>query len=188
MRKMASSEDSQIIRRCLDGEAGVFEAIVRKYQAGVLLVAWSVLGNREDAMDASQETFLRAFSNLGSFDHAREFKNWLHAIAYHACLDQVKKKKTEKRFRFEAVALTSQRPGEPERDPGIEESEIVRPFWMRLTVKERLALSLALNEGYSAVEIAKVLECSENCARVHVCHAKSKLKKWLIRSRHVQDP
>lgn len=182
---MDSTDDNRIISRCLEGEVGAFEAIVRKYQAGVLSVAWSVLGNREDAKDAAQETFLRAFGNLRSFDYSREIKSWLHAIAYHMCLDRIKKRKTEKRYRSGIIAGMLRNPEEPKPDCGIEESDIVKPIWMTLTVKERLALSLALNEGYTAAEIAAVLDCSENCARVHISHAKSKLKKRLMENRFV---
>jgi len=185
---MAASDDNRIISSCLKGEVDSFEAIVRKYQTGILSMAWSILGNGEDAKDVAQETFFRAFRNLRSFDHTRDFRTWLHAIAYHTCLDQIKKKKTEKRHRSEIITLVPQRSEKAEPDLGIEESEIVKPLWMQLSIKERLALSLALNEGYTAAEIGAVLDCSENCARVHICHAKSKLRRWLMERHDVQNP
>lgn len=89
-------DDSEIVARCLAGEREAFEMIVNKYQAGVLTLAWCVLGNKAEAEDASQEAFFRAFVNLPTFDRAKGFKNWLYAIAYKRCLDRIKRERIEK--------------------------------------------------------------------------------------------
>ena len=182
---VVSMDDGQIIARCLAGEREAFEMIVNKYQARVLSLAWSVLGNRAEAEDTTQEAFIRAYVNLGDFDQARGFKNWLYAIAYKRCLDRLKKEKIEKKYRSRIAEATTQVSSRVEMEHSLEESAVIGLLLKKLTVKERLALSLAMNEGYTAAEIAAVLHCAESTARVYVFNAKGKLRKWLERNPHV---
>ena len=182
---MVSMDDGQIIARCLAGEREAFEMIVNKYQARVLSLAWSVLGNRAEAEDTTQEAFIRAYVNLRDFDQARGFKNWLYAIAFKRCLDRLKKEKIEKKYRSRIAEATTQVSRRVEMEHRLEESAVMGLLLKKLTVKERLALSLATNEGYTAAEIAAVLHCAESTARVYVFSAKGKLRKWLERNPHV---
>lgn len=182
---MGPKDDGQTIARCLAGEREAFEMIVNKYQAGVLSLAWSVLGNRAEAEDVTQEAFFRAYLNLRNFDRARGFKNWLYAIAYKRCLDRIKKEKTEKKYRFRMTEPMARDSSGPETEPRMEESTFLGPLLKRLTFKERLALSLSMNDGYTAAETAEVLRCSESTARVYMFNAKRKLRKWLERNPHV---
>jgi len=183
---MGPSDDGQTIARCLAGDREAFEMIVNKYQSGVLSLAWSVLGNRAEAEDAAQEAFIRAYLNLQNFDRAKDFKNWLYAIAYKRCLDRIREVKTEKKYRSrmaEAVAPVMCGLGT---EPGAEESVLLSPLLKKLTLKERLALTLSINEEYTAAETAEVLRCAESTARVHLFNAKRKLRKGLERNSYVQ--
>lgn len=67
------------------------------------------------------------------------------------------------------------------------QSAVIDPLLKRLGVKERLALSLSINEGYTAAETAEILHCAESTARVYVFNARRKLRKWLERNPHVQN-
>jgi RNA polymerase sigma-70 factor (ECF subfamily) len=182
---MGPTDDSQAIARCLAGEREAFEMIVNKYQAGVLSLAWSVLANRAEAEDATQEAFFRAYMNLRNFDCAKGFKNWLYAIAYKRCLDRIKKEKTEKKYRSRMAEPIARDLIGPEIEPRMEELTVLGPFLKKLTFKERLALSLSMNDGCTAAETAEVLRCAESTARVYVFNAKRKLRKWLERNPHV---
>ena len=72
-----------------------------------------------------------------------------------------------------------------ETEPGAGESAVLVPLLEKLTAKERLALSLSMNEGYAAAEIAGILHCAESTARVHLFNAKRKLRKGLEGNSHV---
>jgi len=184
---MGPMDDDQTIALCLAGDREAFEMIVNKYQAGVLTLAWSILGNRAEAEDAAQEAFFRAYVNLQNFDRAKDFKNWLYAIASKRCLDRIRKVKTEKKYRFRLAGATASVMSGLETEPGTDESAVLRPLLKKLTVKERLALSLSMNEGYTAAEIAEILHCAESTARVHLFNAKRKLRKGLERNSYVQN-
>ena len=184
---MGPTDDRQAVARCLAGDREAFEMIVTKYQAGVLSLAWSVLGNRAEAEDASQEAFFRAYVNLQSYDHGKDFKNWLYAIVYKRCLDRIRKLETEKKYRLRIAESAAPVASGSRADRGTGESSVLSPLLKKLTVKERLALSLSVNEGYTAAEIAEVLPCAESTARVHLFNAKKKLRKGLERNSNVQD-
>ncbi len=77
-----------------------FDGVVDIYGGQALALAINVLGNRQDAEDVVQESFIQVFRNLGSYDPGRSFKTWLLTIVYRRCLDMLKKKK-----RFRALAL-----------------------------------------------------------------------------------
>lgn len=183
-----SMDDGPIIARCLAGEGEAFEMLVAKYQAGVLSLAWSVLGNRAEAEDAAQEAFLRAYTHLKQFDHSRNFRGWLYTIAFSRCLDRLKKQRTERKFRPEVYRMSSPTPGGPESERRFEQSAAFRPLWRKLNPKERLALSLAATQGYSAAEVAEVLRCAESTARVYIFKARRKLQKWLKGNADARTP
>ena len=71
------------VREALAGDQEAFARLVENYQAAVYNLAYRMLGNAGDAEDAAQETFLRAYSRLRSYDPARKFSSWLLAIAAH---------------------------------------------------------------------------------------------------------
>lgn len=184
---MGPMDECQIIARCLAGDREAFEMIVNKYQAGVLTLAWSILGNRAEAEDAAQEAFFRAYVNLQNFDRAKDFKNWLYAIVHKRCLDRIRKLKTEKKYRSRMAGAAAPVTSVLKTEPGMEESAVLSPLLKKLTVKERLALSLSMNEEYTAAEIAGILHCAESTARVHLFNAKRKLRKGLERNSCVQN-
>ena len=183
MSDRMSMDDAELIVRCRAGDGSAFESLVDKYQPSLLNMTWSILGDREDARDISQQAFLAAFSNLDKFDHSRSFKNWLYAIAWKDCLDLKRRRKTRRLFleRLKAEAAPAAVPGDV--PIPIEESETFSPLLGRLRLKERLALTLKMNEGYSASEIARVLGCAESSARVYAFNAVRKLRKLYLKGR-----
>jgi len=179
-------EDTELIARCRRGDAHAFESLVNKYQSPLLGMTWSLLGNKEDARDVCQQAFLAAFSNLGAFDHSRSFRTWLFAIAWKDCLDLKRREKTNRLF-LERAKDHPAAPGNP--GPAavpLERSEAFSPLLAKLDLKERLALTLKINEGYTAAEIAAVIGCAESSARVYAFNAVRKLRRlWKQGNVHV---
>jgi RNA polymerase sigma-70 factor (ECF subfamily) len=170
-------DDEALIALCQAGDSAAFEALVDRYQPSLLTVAWSLMGNREDARDATQEAFLSAFSNLDHFDSGRSFKSWLFAIAWKRCLDMKRREKTSRKYfrEIEHTEMLAADPGPPRTDR-LEDSEIFGPILGSLCPRERVALCLRMNEGYTAAEIAQVLGCAESSARVYVFNAVRRIR------------
>jgi len=178
-------DDSKIISRCLSGEVEAFELIVKKYQANMLFLSWGILGDKEEARDVTQEAFVQSYLNLSRFDRTRSFKSWLYSIAYKRCLDRIKKKKSLREFIKKLIKEEELSNEDKNRARRVEDSEIFSPILKKLNENERAAISLKINEGYSAKEIAEILDCAESTAWVYIFHAKRKLKKLLEEKKDV---
>jgi len=79
------------LEQALHGDADGFMHLIELYQKPVYNLCYRMLGNREDAEDAAQETFLRAYHHLQKYDRNRAFATWLLSIAAHHCIDQLRK-------------------------------------------------------------------------------------------------
>jgi RNA polymerase sigma-70 factor (ECF subfamily) len=84
---MDDAGDAALIARCLGGQRDAYEAIVTRYQRGLFNVALRMLGNYEDARDATQTAFIKAYEHLDSFDPEQRFFNWMFRILKNECLN-----------------------------------------------------------------------------------------------------
>ena len=173
-------DDREIVARCLGGAAGAEAALVRAYGPLVLAVALNVLGNREDAEDVCQETFIQVFRNLGRYDAGRSFKTWLLTIVYRRSLDMIRKRRRFAEFAQRARSEPSALARDPAPGPGLGDPRPLPSHLLAdLSPKERTALCLWANEGYTARDIAEVLGCSAGTARVTLFNARRKVKVLL---------
>jgi RNA polymerase sigma-70 factor (ECF subfamily) len=158
-----------------------FPGIVDAFGAPSMALAVNILGNHEDAEDACQEAFLQVFRNLDRFDNRAGFQTWLYTILYRRCLDVIRKRK--RTFRLYARARAEHvRTAENPRSRGPADKPLDEALLNRLNAKERTALSLWANEGYTAEEISRVIHTSASTARVHLFQARKKLKTVLERN------
>ena len=86
-------EDGEIVRRVLDGDEGLFELLVKRYQVRVVSHVTRMIGSRDDALDLSQEIFLKVFQALARFNPAYKFSTWLFRIAGNAAIDHLRKRR-----------------------------------------------------------------------------------------------
>jgi RNA polymerase sigma-70 factor (ECF subfamily) len=173
-----SMDENDWIEKVLRGDAAAFEGLVRKYQARLVAFLWNLLGSGDDARDAAQDAFVQAYAGLDRFDRSRSFKSWLFAIAYNRGIDLLRKKRSFHRFWQREAFAGDPFASKAEAGP-IEESLLWRPLLGRITPQERSVLALKCNEGCETDEIAAMLGCSETTVRVHLLHARRKLRKEL---------
>jgi RNA polymerase sigma-70 factor, ECF subfamily len=109
--------ESEWLRNAQKGDSQAFTCLVETYEKPVYNLCYRMLGNVQDAEDAAQETFLRAYQSLRRYDTNRSFSTWLLSIAAHYCIDQIRKRR---------VTIVSVEelpvPDLPEPTPGIETS------------------------------------------------------------------
>ena len=172
-------DEQELIAGCLQGRAEYFRMIVERYSAPAMALAMNILGNHNDAEDACQELFIQVFRNLKSYDMNKSFKNWLYTILYRRCLDHLRRRRRSaelvKKMGQETVPATPANPGSSER-PRRLPSDLLES----LKARERIALCLWANEGFSAREISEVLRCSAGTARVYLFQARKKIKKLSV--------
>jgi RNA polymerase sigma factor (sigma-70 family) len=167
-----------------DGGAWVpptWDEIVREHSARVYRLAYRLTGNRHDAEDLTQETFVRVFRSLSSYTPGT-FEGWLHRITTNLFLDQVRRKQ---RIRMEAMGdddgLYPARPdAQPER--GYEHANLdhdVQRALDALSPEYRAAVVLCDIEGLSYEEIAVTLGIKLGTVRSRIHRARSQLRAAL---------
>ena len=87
-----AEELSIIVNRCLDGQQSAFSDLIDRFRGRVYGLCYRMLGQREDAEDATQETFLRVAKNLHRWDPTRSFEPWLLTIAGNRCRTRLAKR------------------------------------------------------------------------------------------------
>jgi RNA polymerase sigma-70 factor (ECF subfamily) len=167
--------EKQLILSCLEGEVEAFREMVDRYKSRAMALALNMLGNREDAEDACQETFIRVYSNLDKFDLQSPFRNWFYTILSNRCLDLLRKRRRFfsffKKMEEEHTGNTS-----PQSFSSSRSQPLAPKILEDLSPRERVALCLWASEGYSSAEIGQVMKCSPSTARVLLYKARKKIK------------
>jgi len=90
---IALDEELTYIRRARAGDQRAFGWLVQRYQSSVYNLCYRLLGASDEAQDAAQETFLRAYAKLWTFEEGRKFSSWLLAIGTHYCIDCLRRRR-----------------------------------------------------------------------------------------------
>ena len=172
--------DQQLIIQAQAGDGEAFGELVQRYQRRVYRMVYRILMHHADAEDVVQETFLRAYRYLRSFDVSRDFRRWLYAIAVNEC-----HRLRRGLSRLPVVELDESLPdpawtSSPEdvyaqRELGAE----VQRALLKLSHHQRTALILAEVEGLKSAEVAEILGCSATTVRAHLFRARKNLRKAL---------
>jgi RNA polymerase sigma-70 factor (ECF subfamily) len=174
------AEEIGWIERTLRGEQASFGQLMHRYAGAVYNLAYRMLGDAQDAEDASQEIFLRAYTRLTSFDPTRRFSTWLLSIASNYCIDRLRRR----RFAWltlddVAFSLPSHERG-PERSAlDREERDRVQAALRRLPDHYRLVLVLRYWQEMSYNEIAQVTGLTESALKTRLHRARHMLAEAL---------
>ena len=172
--------DGDLVLQSQNGGPAAFESLIRKHQRMVHSLTFRMTGSPADAEDLAQETFIRAYEQINSFNSGAKFSTWLYSIAIHACLNW---RRNEAR-RFQAHARCAEEMIGQQAETGIlpaesETAQQAQAALMKLPAKQRAAIVLTIYDGLNHAEAAKVLRCSETTVSWRVFAAKRKLKNWL---------
>jgi len=177
-------EFTLLLERAIAGDVSAFEQIIVRHERRVFTLAWRLLGSFEDAQDAAQEVFFRAFRYLHRFDKARPFEPWLVRMTVNVCRDLARKRVRPANVLAEAAADALLAPSNPHADLDSEEQrEILRRALQQLPEKERSAVVLRDIEGFSTAEVAEILGSSEATVRSQISSARLKIRKAIKRGR-----
>ncbi|MBZ5579926.1 MAG: sigma-70 family RNA polymerase sigma factor [Acidobacteriia bacterium] len=178
--------NGELVAQARSGNADAFRVLVDRHSRGLFRVAFRMTGNEPDAEDVVQESFLRAYRQLGKFDQRASFGTWLYRITVNCALDLVRSRK---------------RRGEPwAADPGAEDPmqtaasgdptperlafsgevrERVADALNELSAAERAAFVLRHYEGLPIEDVSRVLGCNPGAAKHSVFRAVQKLRRAL---------
>jgi RNA polymerase sigma-70 factor (ECF subfamily) len=177
--------DEELVKQAIDGDERAFMALVRRYETAIFRLTIALLGHREDAEDATQDTFVLAFRRLQTLRDASSFPLWLRKLAIRVCLRYRRRRTAEREF---IEPLSGERESEilfrADLDPEseVEKSELrelVRRIVSELPEPFQVVIVLYHMDGLSYEEIAKVLGISIGTVRSRLARARAMLRTKL---------
>jgi RNA polymerase sigma-70 factor (ECF subfamily) len=182
-----SGELAMLLTRAASGDAAAFEQIVVRHERRVLTLSWRLLGAMEDAQDAAQEVFLRAFKYLHRFDTHKPFEPWLVRVTINVCRDAGRSRRRrgamivegEEAFERAEVANSG---SNPHKELHAEQRrQMLYRALDALPEKERTAFVLRDIDGMTTAETADALGSSEATVRSQISSARLKIRKLVER-------
>ncbi len=183
VNRTTKNEDMRnLLERAVEGNRQAFKDIVSLYQQKVFLLAYSILRNREDALDVVQETFMRLYQKLDTYEKDRNFQAWLLQIAKNLSIDYYRKHNARRRElesgrSVEDLHLAA---GDHRSNPaGSELRGVISRSLEKLGERQRLIFVMRHFNGLEYREIAQILGISVGTVKSLHFKAVRNLKNWL---------
>ena len=195
-RPDVSPTDGQLVGQVLAGRREAFDELIARYQRQAVAVSYRLLGNTQDALEVTQDAFLKAFTNLGTLEKPEAFGGWLMRIVSNLSLNFRRGRKTRRQqlplddvlgptdaAKTEQTAGSSEwmaRSGDPVRK--LESAEMgarLQEALQQLPEKQRMAIILFTIEEMPQKQVAEALQCSVEAVKWHVFQGRKKLKELL---------
>lgn len=180
----AAQEDNALALALKAGDESAFDELVHRHQGRVFAVAYRMTGNREDALDVAQESLLKAYRKIESWQPTGGFLPWLLRLTSNQSIDHLRKKKRQPQERLdEAFIPTTEgaaiEPTTASTEQAVRAGEIddrVRGALVVLSPSQREVFVLRHYEGLQLAEIAEQMGCTVGSVKVHLFRALKKLR------------
>ncbi len=182
-QRLTRLEEQRLIRKIKRGDPEAMRVLIDHHQQRLLAFVWRVVPNQQDAEDVCQEALLKAMASIQSFDPTYRFSTWLFTIAYRLGLNTLRRrsKNIDGDMDFNMFASTT----EPEPSDCLESEEarhLKDTVWSavdRLSVAQRMAITLFYRESHSCQEIATVMDVPVATVKSHLHRARARLQELL---------
>jgi len=174
--------ESEWLIKAQKGDSQAFGYLVENYQRPVYNLCYRMLGNPQDAEDAAQETFLRAYKSMRRYDNQRSFSTWILSIAAHYCIDQIRRR------RYPVISVEDMTvPDLPDNSPGLEtklsrkeEQRRVHAILNVLEPVDRAAVVMYYWYDFSYQEICEALSLTTSAVKSRLHRARRAMaQEWL---------
>ncbi len=188
MAKAKKREDHELVRKAKAGDGKAYDALMEMYRDVVFSIVYRMVHNKQEAEDLTQETFIKAYNSINSFNEEYAFSTWLFKIATNHCIDFFRKRKLvtysmDQPIQYKDEEIKQEYPDyEPTIDTEMvasEKSIIIRQAINKLPEKYRVAIILRHHEEKSYEEIAAILDLPLGTVKARIFRAREMLKKLL---------
>jgi RNA polymerase sigma-70 factor (ECF subfamily) len=180
------AEDRDLVGRCQEGDELAFEALVKKYQQTIFNLVYHNIGNTAEVEDIAQKIFAKIYFSLAKFDNQRPFFPWLYRIAVNQCYDELRRARRRKIMTFTDLSLHETESIERllnQRDTNVPPQEERRELHSllyklldQIPAQQRTAIVLRDLEDVPYDQMALVMKCTEQAARLKVFRARARLR------------
>lgn len=177
-------DDAELANRARNGDKAAFGVLVQRYQGPIYSFALHFFRAQDIAEDVAQETFLRAYRFLRSYDDSRRFITWLYSIARNICIDRHRERSRKEGVSLEDVPPNLLLSESPEHDPlgqleSREAKRLLKEAVEKLPEKYKTPVILCYMEGLSYQEIGDIIGISLNNTKIRIFRAKKMLLEHL---------
>jgi RNA polymerase sigma-70 factor, ECF subfamily len=176
----AEPSDADLVARAQDGDAAAFERLVKRHLRAAHGVALAVLGESADADDAVQDAFLSAMEHLDGCWPADKFRPWLMTIVRNRALDMQRRRRVRSATALEEATAASGAPSPLELAERDDLNGRLAAAIGTLTTTQREVLMMHDVQGWKHADIAGLLGLAESTVRVHLLHARRRLRVQLL--------
>jgi len=173
---MESANVDQRVRAIKQGDRNQYGPIIAIYQQRIFKYCFHMLGQLQEAEDVTQDVFIKGLERLGQYREGTSFEAWLYKIAYHACLNKLKREQIYHRV-LHAFSRTVPTVQSDQAAAGTEYNTELRDAMLRLAPKDRHILLLRLVEEHRFEEIAEQLDMTYAAVRKRYERARNQLKR-----------
>ena len=172
----SNSRDYALVERCQSGDRQALGELIGQYERPVYNAAYRILGNPDDAADATQAVFLKAFEHLGQYDPKYKFFSWIYRIAVNESINQLKRGKKQQPLDDHEVAATSS----PEAALAASDlSHEIQLGLMELKEDYRTVIVLRHFSECSYAQISEILQIPEKTVKSRLYSARQLMKETL---------
>ncbi len=180
--------DFELVKKAKAGDGRAYDQLMEMYHDAVFNIILRMVRNRQEAEDLTQETFIKAYNSINSFNEEYAFSTWLFKIASNHCIDFFRKRKLVTYSMDEPVKYKDDEiaheyaDNEPTVDKEMvasEKSKMIRQAIEKLPDKYRMAIILRHHEEKSYEEIAEILNLPLGTVKARIFRAREMLKKIL---------
>jgi RNA polymerase sigma-70 factor (ECF subfamily) len=174
---MVNSRDKTLVERCRQGDRQALEALIREYERPVYNAAYRILGNPDDAADATQAAFLKAFENLDRYDANYKFFSWIYRIVINESINQRKRSREQQPLDDNHVAVDA---GPDSSAEAGDLAQGIQDGLMALNDDYRTVVVLRHFSDLSYRQIGEILEIPEKTVKSRLYSARQLMKDRLI--------
>lgn len=167
------------IKRVKAGEIQDYAYIVHKYQKQIFTYCWRLLSSRHEAEDAVQDILVKAYEKINLYKPDVSFSSWLYKVAYHHCMNIIRRKKMQQKWKFGLINQNQTANSPAEMMERQLFSEPLSRALGKLNAEERNLLVLRIYEEKSFAEIGEILNKSPEAVKKKYTRTKIKLKKMM---------
>ena len=173
-------DDAAVVAKARGGDEEAFRLLVDRHSRSIYRLAFRMTGRAEDAEDVVQETFVRAYRQLGRFEARSNFATWLYRIAFNCAIDYMRarphRESSESHDRLEQISGQSQGRSADDLVFAGEISGRVQEALSALSPQERAAFLMRHYQGCSIEEICRALDLRANAAKHSIFRAVRKMR------------
>ncbi|MEC3948022.1 RNA polymerase sigma factor [Sphingobium sp. HWE2-09] len=180
----AEPDDQTLAIRALAGDQSAYGALMARHRDAVYRLARGAIGDADEALDITQESFVAAFAALARYDGARPFRVWIARIALNKCRDWARRRTVRRFFAFakpidDALAVATSDATPEEAAHSRREVARINAAIASLPTKLKDVLLLRTIEGMSQTDTAQVLGITEKAVETRLYRARAKLTEIL---------